>query len=58
MSQKILFNFIALVFVCQLYAQKTTPTIKNEADIPYYKLPHLLTSMGGEEIDTTFNPDS
>ncbi len=57
MSQKILFNFIALVLVCQLYAQKTTPTIKNEADVPSYKLPHLLTSMGGEEIDTPLKWD-
>ena len=57
MSKKILFNFIALVFVCQLYAQKTTPTIKNETDVPSYKLPHLLTSMGGEEIDTPLKWD-
>lgn len=52
MSQKIKFNLIALVFICQLYGQKTTTTIKNEADVPSYKLPHLLTSEGGKEIDT------
>ena len=52
MSQKILFIFIFLVFSYQLSAQKTTPTIKNEADVPSYKLPHLFTSKGGKEIDT------
>jgi len=53
MSQKILFSFTVLVFSYQLSAQKTTPTIKNEADVPLYKLPHLLTSKGGTEIDTS-----
>ena len=53
MSQKTLFSFIVLVFSYQLSAQKTTPTIKNEADVPLYKLPHLFTSKGGMEIDTS-----
>ena len=53
MSQKILFSFIVLVFSYQLYAQKRTPTIKNEAYVPSYKLPHLFTSNGGKEIDTS-----
>ena len=53
MSQKILFSFTVLVFSYQLSAQKTTTTIKNEADVPSYKLPNLLTSKGGAEIDTS-----
>ena len=53
MSQKILFSFTILVISYQISAQKTTNTIKNEADVPLYKLPHLLTSKGGTEIDTS-----
>jgi len=51
MSQKILFSFIVLVFSYQLSAQKTTPTIKNEGDVPAYELPQLLTTLAGKKIN-------
>ena len=50
MNKKISLSLTAMVFVFQLFAQKTTPTIKNEADVPSYDLPRLLISMGGKEI--------
>lgn len=53
MRQKILFNFIVLIFSNQLFGQKTTPTIKNEADVPAYDLPQLLTTLTGEKINAT-----
>ena len=53
MIQKILFGVIAFLFVYHLSAQKTTPTIKNEADVPLYVLPQLLTSENEKQIDTS-----
>jgi len=55
MRQKILFSFILLVFSNQLSAQKTTPTIKNEADVPSYELPQLLNTLAGKKINTPFH---
>ena len=49
MRQKILFSFIVLVFSYQLSAQKTTPTIENEVDVPAYELPQLLTTFAGKK---------
>jgi hypothetical protein len=52
MSQKLLFSLIALTFIYQLSAQITTPTIKEEADVPSYQLPQLLISERGKEVDS------
>lgn len=50
MSQKLLFSLIALMFIYQLSAQITTPTIKEEADVPSYQLPQLLISERGKKL--------
>jgi hypothetical protein len=52
MNQKLQFSLIALTFICKLSAQITTPTIKEEADVPSYQLPQLLISEKGIEIDS------
>ena len=52
MSNKIIFSIIGLMFCHQLSAQKTTPTIKSEADVPAYDLPNLLITETGVDVNT------
>ncbi len=43
---------MALMIYHQLFAQRSTPTIKNEADVPAYDLPLLLRTESGIEVKT------
>ncbi|MGA0374694.1 MAG: acetylxylan esterase, partial [Flavobacteriaceae bacterium] len=52
MIQKFIFNFIVLIFSYQLFAQKTSSTINDEAEVPSYELPQLLITSSGEKINT------
>ncbi|MEC8636797.1 MAG: acetylxylan esterase [Bacteroidota bacterium] len=52
MIQKFIFNFIVFIFSYQLFAQKTSSTINDEAEVPSYELPQLLITSSGEKINT------
>ena len=52
MLQRIFFGFIVFIFFCKLNAQRATPTIINEADVPSYELPQLLITLSGEKTNT------
>ena len=52
MLQRILFSLIGFIFFYKLNAQRTTPTIINEADVPSYELPQLLITLSGEKTNT------
>ena len=46
-----IFTLIIILLIYPLYAQKTTPTIISEADVPPYELPKLLISDNGKKIN-------
>ena len=46
-----IFSLVTLLLIYHLSAQKTTPTIKKEADVPSYELPKLLISDNGKKIN-------
>ena len=52
MIKKILLSLVVLTFFYWLPAQKTTPTIKKEADVRPYELPQLLITLNGKKINT------
>ena len=52
MLQRILFGLIVLIFFYKLNAQRATPAIIDEADVPPYELPQLLITLSGEKTNT------
>ena len=51
MIKNTIFSLITFLLTYHLSAQKTTPTIKKEADVPLYELPQLLISDNGKKIN-------